>query len=101
MFQGLPSVRFDYSVEGSALEFYEKLRKKNPSPYMHFVKIGERQIIGSSPELICQVQGDRVQTFPIAGTRSRGKDEWEDKKLEDELLHDSKERAEHMMLVDM
>lgn len=101
IFQVVPSIRFDYKVSWSALHFYEKLRKINPSPYMYYLKIEDRQIIWSSPELVVSVKWQKIETYPIAGTRSRGKTVEEDKKLEDELLHDEKENAEHMMLVDM
>jgi len=101
IFQGVLSQRFDYELKGSTLSFYKKLREINPSPHMFFVKFAERELIGSSPELVARVEKSIIETFPIAGTRSRGKNAEEDKQIEKELLADEKERAEHMMLVDM
>lgn len=101
IFQGVLSQRFDYEMEGSTLDFYKKLREINPSPHMFFVKFGERQLVGSSPELVARVEKGILETFPIAGTRSRGKTPAEDLAIEEELLNDEKEKAEHMMLVDM
>ncbi len=101
IFQGVLSQRFNYRIEGSTLSFYKKLREINPSPHMFFVKFGQRELIGSSPELIARVEKGVIETFPIAGTRSRGKNKTEDQKIEKDLLKNSKERAEHMMLVDM
>lgn len=101
IFQGVLSQRFNYKLQGSTLSFYKELREINPSPHMFFVKFSERELIGSSPELVARVEKGVIETFPIAGTRSRGKDEAEDQKIEAELLADEKEKAEHMMLVDM
>lgn len=81
--------------------FYINLRKINPSPYMFFLDFPERSVIGSSPEILVKVDGRKVVTRPIAGTRRRGKDEAEDLELERDLLGDEKERAEHVMLVDL
>ncbi len=84
---------------------FRALKKINPSPYMYHLDFGSgkgaRQIVGSSPEMLARVEGKRVLTYPIAGTRRRGKDETEDRRLETELLGDAKERAEHLMLVDL
>lgn len=101
IFQVVPALRFDYEVSWSALWFYEKLREVNPSPYMFFLKNEDRQIIWASPELVVSVKWQKIETYPIAGTRSRWKTIEEDRKLEEELLADIKENAEHMMLVDM
>lgn len=101
IFQGVLSQRYNYKIKGSTLSFYKKLREINPSPHMFFVKFEERELIGSSPELVARVEKGIVETFPIAGTRSRGKNAREDIGIEIELLADEKERAEHMMLVDM
>ena len=101
IFQGVISNAKEYELKGNKLSFYENLRKINPSPYMYHLKLGEREIIGSSPEMLIRVENRRVETFPIAGTRKRGKTPLEDYKLEEELLEDEKEKAEHLMLVDL
>ena len=101
VFQDVISNAKEYELRGNKLSFYESLRNINPSPYMYHLKIGEREIIGSSPEMLVRVENRMVETFPIAGTRKRGKTPFEDKKLEKELLGDEKERAEHLMLVDL
>lgn len=82
-------------------EFYMNLRKINPSPYMFFLDFPEQGIVGSSPEALVRVKGKEVMTRPIAGTRRRGEDEADDSDLETELINDEKERAEHVMLVDL
>lgn len=81
--------------------FYSELREVNPSPYMFFLDFPERSVIGSSPEALVRVKDGKVMTRPIAGTRRRGKDEEDDKAMERDLLSDEKERAEHVMLVDL
>ena len=101
IFQAVPSIRFDYDVSGPWLSLYESLRDKNPSPYMFLVKFEDRQIIWSSPELVASINNNKIETYPIAWTRSRWKTIQEDLDLEIELLNDEKELAEHMMLVDM
>ena len=101
IFQGVISNAVEYELKGNKLSFYEKLRKINPSPYMYHLKLGEREIIGSSPEMLVRVENRKVETFPIAGTRPRGSNTLEDEKLQRELLADDKERAEHLMLVDL
>ena len=101
IFQVVLSKRFDFRINGSMIEFYRNLRKINPSPYMYFVKSGEHQIIGSSPEMLARVENRSVETFPIAGTRPHVKDPIQNKQLTEELLADPKERAEHVMLVDL
>ena len=101
IFQIVPTRKFNFNISGSTLDIYKRLRENNPSPHMFFLKFGERQIIGSSPELVARVEDGRVESYPIAGTRSRGETEAEDKALELEMLNDEKEVAEHMMLVDM
>jgi len=101
IFQVVLSRRYDFNVEGDLSRFYLKLRKINPSPYMYFLKMGSRRIIGSSPETLVRVEGRLVETFPIAGTRPRGATEAEDEELARSLLADPKERAEHVMLVDL
>ncbi len=99
--QTVLSQRFYTKAGGSSFNIYRALRTINPSPYMYYLKFGDYALVGSSPEPLVKVQGDRVETRPIAGTRRRGKDRDEDKKLEKELLADEKERAEHVMLVDL
>ncbi|MFH1821924.1 MAG: anthranilate synthase component I family protein [Methanobacteriota archaeon] len=88
-----PSPPLDY--------FYTNLRRINPSPYMFFLDFPERSIVGSSPEILVKVEGRNVFTRPIAGTRRRGRDKADDEAMERELLADAKERAEHLMLVDL
>lgn len=83
------------------LEFYSALRAINPSPYMYFVKFGDRVVIGSSPETLVRVEGRRITTYPIAGTKPVGRNEMENRRLRRELLSSEKERAEHNMLVDL
>lgn len=95
------SRRYDFDFDGDLLAFYQALREINPSPYMYFLQMGERAIIGSSPEMLMRVTGREVETFPIAGTRPRGADEEANRVLAQELLADPKEKAEHTMLVDL
>ncbi len=101
VFQVVLSKRFDFRIKGSLVGFYRNLRKINPSPYMYFLKLGEHQIVGSSPEMLVRVENRIIETFPIAGTRPHVKDLTENKRLTEELLADPKERAEHVMLVDL
>ena len=101
IFQVVLSKRYDFRISGSLIGFYNNLRKINPSPYMYFLKFGEYQIVGSSPEMLVRVENRRAETFPIAGTRPHVKDPTENKRLTKELLEDPKERAEHVMLVDL
>jgi len=95
------SQRFRRVFEGDPENIYRILRYLNPSPYMYYLDFRELKVIGSSPEVLVRVEGNRIETRPIAGTRPRGKTPEEDKKLEEELLSDEKERAEHLMLVDL
>lgn len=101
IFQVVLSQRFHIETEVDPLHVYRVLRTMNPSPYMYYLKMGEEIIVGTSPEALVKVEGDRVETRPIAGTRPRGGTEEEDKALEADLLQDEKERAEHLMLVDL
>jgi anthranilate synthase component I len=101
IFQVVLSKRYDFRINGNLIGFYRNLRKINPSPYMYFLKSGEHQIVGSSPEMLVRVENRKVETFPIAGTRPHVKDPAENKRLTKELLEDPKERAEHVMLVDL
>jgi anthranilate synthase component I len=101
-FQIVPSQRFQKPLAASPFDVYRCLRAINPSPYMYFLALGgDRHVVGTSPEKLVQVEGRRVETRPLAGTRRRGADPVEDKRLEKELLGDLKERAEHVMLVDL
>jgi anthranilate synthase component 1 len=95
------SQRFKIRIAKEPFDIYRNLRSLNPSPYMFFLKLNEISLIGSSPELLVRCEEGIVQTRPIAGTRRRGNDESEDKALEKELLNDVKEKAEHLMLVDL
>ena len=101
-FQVVVSQRFRKHLAASAFDVYRCLRAINPSPYMFFLSLGgDRHVVGTSPEKLVQVEGRRVETRPLAGTRRRGLDGAEDARLERELLSDLKERAEHVMLVDL
>ncbi|MCX6659480.1 MAG: anthranilate synthase component I [Candidatus Bathyarchaeota archaeon] len=101
IFQVVLSKRYSFSFKGSLLPFYRVLRNINPSPYMYFLKMGERQVVGSSPESLVRVERGAVETYPIAGTRPRTDDPVKNQVLAEELLSDPKERAEHVMLVDL
>lgn len=101
IFQAVLSQRLSAKHKGDTLGVYEALRKINPSPYMYYLDLGERKIVGASPEMLTRLEGKKVLTYPIAGTRSRGKTAAEDAKLAEEMLADEKERAEHVMLVDL
>ena len=101
IFQVVLSKRYDFRVQGDLIGFYRALRGINPSPYMYFFKAGDRQIVGSSPEMLVRVENRAVETFPIAGTRPISKNPAVNKHLAQELLADPKERAEHVMLVDL
>jgi anthranilate synthase component 1 len=101
IYQVVLSQRFESTIDADPFTVYRALRHVNPSPYMYFLRVGERSIVGSSPEMLVRVEGRRMQTHPIAGTRPRGKTEDEDGRLADELKRNEKERAEHVMLVDL
>jgi anthranilate synthase component 1 len=101
IFQVVLSKRYELEFEGDLLAFYRALAAVNPSPYMYALKFGGRRIMGSSPEMLLRVSGRRLETFPIAGTRPRTGNEEEDERLREELMGDEKERAEHLMLVDL
>ncbi len=100
-FQTVPSQRFAVPTDAEALDIYRVLRVINPSPYLFLFDFGTHHVIGSSPETLVKVLGDHVETWPIAGTRPRGADAEEDRAHEVSLLADEKERAEHVMLVDL
>ena len=99
--QVVPSQRMSCAFDAAPLDFYRALRITNPSPYMYLLDCGDFQVIGSSPEILARVQGDRVTVRPIAGTRKRGASPAEDEALAAELLADEKEIAEHAMLIDL
>jgi anthranilate synthase component I len=99
--QVVPSQRWSAPVPVQAFSIYRGLRAVNPSPYMYFLDFGDFEIAGASPEPLITVTGRRVSTRPIAGTRPRGASAEEDRRMADELLADEKERAEHVMLVDL
>lgn len=101
VFQAVPSLRLELKPGVDPLNIYRALRRVNPSPYMYFLRMGDMTVLGSSPEMLVRVSGRRLEYRPIAGTRKRGHDEAEDLKLEQELRGDEKERAEHVMLVDL
>jgi len=100
-FQTVLSQRFSIATDVDPFDLYRVLRVINPSPYLYLVDTGEAHIVGSSPEALVQVNAGRVETWPIAGTRRRGVDAEEDRELAEDLLADAKERAEHVMLVDL
>jgi anthranilate synthase, component I (EC 4.1.3.27) len=100
-FQVVLSRFYYYNFRGSPLTFYARLRKVNPSPYMFYLKFGERRLVGASPETLFSLQDGVIESYPIAGSRPRGRTPEEDFALERELLNSEKERAEHLMLVDL
>ncbi len=101
IFQVVLSKQYSFTINGDLIGFYRSLRQINPSPYMYFLKIDDRQIIGSSPEMLVRVDKGIVETFPIAGTRPSTGNSLENARLAEELLADPKECAEHVMLVDL
>jgi len=101
IFQVVLSQRLKFKTSSNPFDVYRRLRSKNPSPYLFYIDFGDFQTAGSSPESLVTVNGDTVRTNPIAGTRTRGKNFEEDIKLKTELLEDEKEKAEHIMLVDL
>ena len=101
IFQVVLSRKFTFDTDGDNLTLYKTLRKLNPSPYMYHLKQDTKTIIGASPEMLVRITNDKVETFPIAGTRKITDDAEKNKQLADELLHDEKELAEHTMLVDL
>jgi anthranilate synthase component I len=101
VFQVVASQRFSARVKADPFEIYRALRVVNPSPYLYFLKLDDVSVVGSSPEMLVKVQGRDAFYKPLAGTRPRGRDDAQDRQLEAELLADPKERAEHIMLVDL
>ena len=101
IFQVVLSQRLTADTDHEAIDLYRRLRAINPSPYLFYLNFGTYQVAGSSPEMLVEVSGNMVRTCPIAGTRKRGRDVFEDAHLADSLLNDPKEKAEHIMLVDL
>ena len=100
-FQVVLAQQFQLPLQVDPFSIYRHLRVINPSPYMFFIRMEDAVLVGSSPEILVRLEGDRVDVRPIAGTRRRGETEEEDKQLEEDVLADPKERAEHLMLVDL
>lgn len=101
IFQVVLSQRLDFIPEVAPFDLYRALRQVNPSPYLYFLQMNGTHILGSSPEMLVRVTGRKLEYRPIAGTHPRGRDEAEDAKLEQQMRNDEKERAEHVMLVDL
>jgi anthranilate synthase component 1 len=101
IFQVVLSQRLDFTPEVAPFDLYRSLRQVNPSPYLYFLRSGDTHILGSSPEMLVRVTGRKLEYRPIAGTHPRGRDEAEDLRLEQKMRTDEKERAEHVMLVDL
>jgi anthranilate synthase component 1 len=101
IYQGVLSQRFEADITADPFTVYRALRHVNPSPYMYFIRLGGLAIVGSSPEMLVRVEGRKAETHPIAGTRPRGANDEEDLRLAEELKRNEKERAEHVMLVDL
>src|SRR2546430_2491833 len=101
IYQVVLSQRFEADIAADPFTVYRALRHVNPSPYMYFIRMGGVSVVGSSPEMLVRVEGSRVETHPIAGTRPRGRSDEEDMRLAEELKRNEKERAEHVMLVDL
>jgi anthranilate synthase component 1 len=101
IYQAVLSQRFEARITADPFTVYRALRHVNPSPYMYFIRLGGLSIVGSSPEMLVRVEGRRAETHPIAGTRPRGGNDEEDLRLAEELKRNEKERAEHVMLVDL
>ena len=101
IFQVVLSQRLDFAPSVAPFDVYRALRTVNPSPYLYFLRMGDTHVLGSSPEMLVRVTGRKLEYRPIAGTHPRGRDETEDQRLEQQMLHDEKERAEHVMLVDL
>jgi anthranilate synthase component I len=101
IYQAVLSQRFEADITADPFTVYRALRHVNPSPYMYFIRIGGLSIVGSSPEMLVRVEGRHAETHPIAGTRPRGATDEDDVRLGEELKRNEKERAEHVMLVDL
>jgi anthranilate synthase component I len=101
IFQVVLSQRLDFTPSVEPFDVYRALRRVNPSPYLYFLRMGDTYVLGSSPEMLVRVTGRKLEYRPIAGTHPRGHDEAEDQRLAEQMLQDEKERAEHVMLVDL
>ena len=101
IFQVVLSRKFSFEANGDYLKVYQKLRSLNPSPYLYHLKMNEKIVIGSSPEMLLRVTDDQVETFPIAGTRKITNNDKKNEEMKQELISDEKELAEHTMLVDL
>ena len=101
IFQVVLSRKFSFEADGDYLKVYQKLRSLNPSPYLYHMKMDQKTIIGSSPEMLIRVTDDQIETFPIAGTRKITESEEKNEEMKQELINDEKELAEHTMLVDL
>ena len=101
IFQVVLSRKFSFEADGDYLKVYQKLRSLNPSPYLYHLKMNEKTVIGSSPEMLLRVTNDQVETFPIAGTRKITNNDKKNEEMKQELISDEKELAEHTMLVDL
>ena len=101
IFQVVLSQRLDFTPQAPPFDIYRALRAVNPSPYMYFLKMGDTHVLGSSPEMLVRVTGRKLEYRPIAGTHPRGRNEAEDQRLGEKMLSNEKERAEHVMLVDL
>jgi anthranilate synthase component 1 len=101
IFQVVLSQRFTFPLHTDPINAYKAIRYTNPSPYMYYLHLNDFHVLGSSPEIMVKLSGDEVNIKPLAGTRRRGKTEAEDQALAEELLYDVKERAEHVMLLDL
>ncbi len=99
--QAVPSQRFEIPIKNEPIEIYRSLRSINPSPYMYYLKLKDFYLVGASPEIFVRLEDGVVEVRPIAGTRRRGKNKKEDEALIKDLLNDTKEKAEHIMLVDL
>lgn len=99
--QVVPSQRFQAQIDVDPFDIYRTLRTVNPSPYMFYLRCGDLKLVGSSPEVMVRLEGSLIELRPIAGTRRRGQSPAEDLSIAEELMHDPKERAEHIMLVDL
>ncbi|HZR58331.1 MAG TPA: anthranilate synthase component I [Terriglobales bacterium] len=101
IFQVVLSQRLDFIPQVAPFDIYRALRTVNPSPYLYFLRMDDTHVLGSSPEMLVRVTGKKLEYRPIAGTHPRGADDAEDRQIEQRMLHDEKERAEHVMLVDL
>src|SRR5690606_27168549 len=101
VFQVVPSHRFSAEFRDDPFALYRSLRRTNPSPFLFYLNFGDFQLVGSSPEILVRLRDGKITIRPIAGTRPRGKTPAEDAALEAELIADPKERAEHLMLLDL